>query len=60
MTSCCVPLERPVAFWEVQEAMNIDYLEVKVPTRTAHWNDEAFIQIAPVSRTPKYYATSTK
>lgn len=30
MTSCCLPMEGPVAFWEVQEAINIDRLELEV------------------------------
>lgn len=29
-----MPVEGLVAFWEVQEAMNIDNLHVKVPVRT--------------------------
>lgn len=31
-----MPMEGPVAFWEVQEAMNIDYLDVEVTACTVH------------------------
>lgn len=35
-TSCSMPMEGLVAFWEVQEAMNIDHLHMKVPVCTVH------------------------
>lgn len=41
-------MEGPLAFWEVQEAMNIDYLDVEIVQSIKMTGDKAKASIAPV------------
>lgn len=49
----CDKLQRPVAFWEVQEAMNIDYL-VEVPASTVIEMMKLTFELLLFTSTPKY------